>query len=205
MKVACIGTRELKSQSDKDLLYQIGRWLAQQGITVVSGNAVGSDQMYAKGANDIDPKLVELWLPWASYNVEAVRSGNNVHVLGLYKQEWEIMSSMHPMWSMINLAVKKLMMRNIRIVKGCAQVIGLPSIDKPWGGGTGMGMKLADYFKIPKINLLHPHDRARVYKKVYPVVPEDLRDKFPPIMCGYTGKDHVMYEGQCLVCEKHIK
>ena len=44
---------------------QLGKSLAEQGWVLRTGNCQGADQAFQRGANTVNPKLVELFLPWS--------------------------------------------------------------------------------------------------------------------------------------------
>jgi hypothetical protein len=136
-------------------------WFASQGHTLRTGNATGVDQAFARGANQIDPTLVELYLPWRSYNRDAVVPGNVVHVLDDYPRQvvddlvYEA-SGFHPAWNKLKQGGRKLMARNGTIIRGknaplVELVLAMPS--HVLGGGTGQGMRLAEGLGIEVIDL----------------------------------------------------
>ena len=140
-RVACIGSRALNDEA-LVLLERIGEYLAKNDYTVVSGNAPGADQAYARGANKVDPTLVELHLPWATYEKDAIVPGNRVS-WKLDKTNFQTAGEYHPVWDRIrNQGTRKLLARNVRIVRGTAQVIAWPS-PRPGGGGTGHAIRVA--------------------------------------------------------------
>ena len=67
-RVACIGKKET-SPEEQNLLIKIGGWLALQGFTLSSGNAAGSERCFALGASMVNPRLVELHLPWEDMQI----------------------------------------------------------------------------------------------------------------------------------------
>jgi hypothetical protein len=51
------------------------------GLIARTGNAVGSDQAWARGVNSVDPKRLQLVLPVPNYRATAISSANEVAVL----------------------------------------------------------------------------------------------------------------------------
>ena len=165
--IAAIGTRE-KSDWRTEVCQKLGRWVVQCGHTLHSGNAEGSDQDYARGANSVDPSRVHLHLPWGSFNRGAVQPGNYVHIDGGARLYQEIASEFHAKWDSLSQGAKRLHTRNVGIVQPCQLVLAWPS-DKPWGGGTGLGMKVArEYFDIEVVELqgLGSEELARLCRRI---------------------------------------
>jgi len=146
--VACIGSRKLNSE-ERNLCYRIGQFLAQ-GYNIKSGNAIGADQSYARGVNFINSKQLYLYLPNEKYNNYAIIDGNNVCCKP--KKEWfSIAKELHFYWDTMSYTAKSLHARNVGIIEKCKFVIAFPNED--WGGGTLMGMKVAEKYNIPLYNL----------------------------------------------------
>jgi hypothetical protein len=150
-RVACIGSRGLEP-GQLGLCEEVGAYLAQNGFTVSTGNADGADQAFARGANFVNPRAVELHLPWASYNRDAIVDGNSVFIDGSNVQFREIAAELHGAWNMLGRGPQALHTRNVGIVKDCIQVIAWPKAG-PYKGGTGMGMRTSEHFGIPVIDM----------------------------------------------------
>ena len=164
-KIACIGKREITPEDEK-LLMKIGGYLATQGHVISSGNAEGSDRFFALGANMVDPARVELHLPVKDHNPKQIWLLNKLVVDGEVPEYRETASKLHPAWDKLPDFVKKLHTRNVGIVKDASLVIALPNWEKPGGGGTGMGLKVAQELNIPVLDLTKSEDRARVLAKI---------------------------------------
>ncbi len=164
-RIACIGKREV-TPDDEKLLMKIGGYLATQGHTVSSGNAEGSDRFFALGANMVDPALVELHFPKLNHNPKFIWLLNKTVVDGDNPEYRELAVKLHPAWDSLPDFVKKLHTRNVGIVKGCALVIALPNWGKPGGGGTGMGLRVAEELLIPILDLTKEADLARIKAKL---------------------------------------
>lgn len=161
MRIACIGKRDLEPREIIDLQL-IGKALAERGNVIVSGNARGSDQCYALGANQIDQTLVELHLPWASYERQSVFPHNTVFVDGDDEVYQRIASQHHPAWANLSRGPRALHTRNVGIVMKADHVIALPNPKKPGGGGTGMGMRLAAHFGIRITDISNPAELQKL-------------------------------------------
>ena len=147
--VACIGSRALNLEEQK-LCYKIGQFLSQN-YYIKTGNAIGADQSYANGVNSINPKHLYLYLPWKTYNEEAIITGNIV-VCYNPKNEWfKIAKQIHLFWNSLGYGGKCLHARNVGIVENVEFVIAFPNNQN--GGGTVMGMRIAEINKIPVYNL----------------------------------------------------
>lgn len=151
MKIACIGTRELRGDEAR-LLESLGRMIVEAGHEVVSGNALGADQAYARGANAVGPSKVRLFLPWATYEVDAVRPGNIVTVVK-DDRYFETAAAAHPAWHRLSSGVHSLLARNAMIIEASRLVVALPDEGKRGGGGTGHGMRMAATRGTPVVNL----------------------------------------------------
>jgi hypothetical protein len=160
-RIACIGSRGLKV-SEVLACESIGRAIAERGWELHTGNAKGADQAFARGANEVNPKLVHLHLPWYKYERDAIVPGNVVRCvddlpewdLGWYT---EFARGNHPAWSHLKQGVRKLMIRNGMIIAACEGTyvdvtIAWPS-DKMGGGGTGQGMRMSAEVKATLIDL----------------------------------------------------
>lgn len=154
MKVACIGSREL-STTQLQVCEVIGRFIANLGGEVHSGNADGADGAFARGANSVDPNLVHLHLPWPNFNREAIRKGNHVH-LPLAQSHFEATAAKyHPRWDNLSQGAKKLHTRNVSIVVHPSikdLVLAWPS-NRVGGGGTGQGMRIAEGKGVDLVDL----------------------------------------------------
>lgn len=159
-RVACIGSRTL-GPSELELCRAIGRYLATKGYTISTGNARGADQAYGAGGNEIDPRLVELHLPWPGYEVGSILAGNRVIVDGGVEEYSKIAAGLHSRWNSLGRGPRALHTRNVGIVQGCSQVVAWPG-PSTWGGGTGLGMKVGSHFGIRVVDLSKAEDRARV-------------------------------------------
>lgn len=157
--IACIGSRKIEPQ-EAEFMFRIGAWLAKQGYDVYSGNAEGSDQAFGRGVNSVDPTRLFLCLPWHSYERDKIVPGNRV----VPKQDiwWTEAAKYHPVWDKLPQGPRLLHARNVGIVKGRRQVIARPNPLKVGGGGTGMGLRLAEAYGIPVMDLTNQEHVARI-------------------------------------------
>ena len=120
-RIACIGSRTVPPP----ILAWIegaGAELVRAGHTIVSGNAAGADQAWARGGNSVDPRKVELCLPWADFEEHAVHPHNVVRVLDDVpvedRQKYLDVIRTHNSGQHPNPAVVKLFARNAMIIIG---------------------------------------------------------------------------------------
>lgn len=158
---AGIGSRDLTPEQ-LETCERLGFWFARCGWTLHTGNAPGADQAFAQGANQVNPALVHLHLPWPGFERQAVVNGNVVRSLEDLEPArlaWytALAKKHHGAWHKLTQGGEKLMIRNglIMLPCGCHPVdlcLALPSA-KRWGGGTGQGMRLGEKLKIRVVNL----------------------------------------------------
>lgn len=159
MRIAGIGSRDL-DQSQKAICRKLGLWIAICGHDLYSGNAEGADYAFAEGANSLDEAKVHLMLPWARFNPGQIRPGNQVLTIDQLRPDeydWylSLVRQYHPSQRLSQGALK-LHLRNGMIVAPRAGrvdlVLAWPS-QRPGGGGTGQGMRIAEGLGIRLIDL----------------------------------------------------
>lgn len=159
-KIACIGSREVNGDQLR-AMKDIGQYIAEQGWTVASGNCEKSDQAYAEGANRVNPGLVQLYLPWATYERQAIVTGNQIYLNHSGLDE-TLAEKHHPNWGNLSYGVKKLMTRNVAIVRDSKAVIAYLNHGKKGGGGTGHGWRVAQDLGIKCLDLsLFPYSEFK--------------------------------------------
>ena len=146
MRIAGIGTRDLPPD-EVEVCEKLGRFCAENGIRVSSGNAKCTDQAFGRGVNSVDPTLLDVALPWPSYNKEALVPGNVIRTDHVHWYR-DLAAKHHPKWEHLSEGVRSLHTRNVTILmpeenEPVSLVLALPNTTKSWGGGTGFGMKLA--------------------------------------------------------------
>jgi hypothetical protein len=152
---AGIGSRSTPSHI-LAIMQEIGRSMARLGWVLRSGNCVGADQTFQRGANQVDPKLVELYLPWRGYEAEHIAVGNGVYTPG--SLAYRIAAEYHPAWEKCSQGARAMHARNVQIVLGAEldRPVDLVICWTPGGkavGGTAMGMRLAQAYGITVYNL----------------------------------------------------
>lgn len=147
---------------------KIGLLLAQNGYTLLSGNADGADQAFARGANLENPTKVTLFLPWGNFNPEAVHEKNEIVVFAdlkkqnpeLYRKAQRYTRDLHPAPLALSHGARLCLSRN------SMQILG-PTLDNPidfvicWTpgkteltkGGTSQALRIAKQHGVPWINL----------------------------------------------------
>jgi hypothetical protein len=158
--IACIGSREVGPDEEK-FMEKIGEWLVRHGHTIKTGNALGSDQAYARGGNRVDPSKVWLYLPWSSYEANKIVPGNRV-ISGQEAHWFTEAEKFHPAWANLKDPVRKLMARNIGIVENTRQVIARLNHSKQGGGGTGHGVRYALANQIDVIDISRHSGISRI-------------------------------------------
>ncbi len=163
MRIVGIGSRGLQP-IDLNTCFRLGQFIAKCGGVLDSGNADGADQAFAEGANSVDPALVHLHLPWPNFNREAIVRGNVIHLPQEQSRFAEEAAKYHPAWRRLSQGAQKLHIRNVDIVcwpRLKDMVLAFPS-QKRGGGGTGQGMRVAEGYDIPVIDL-NGMDEAQLY------------------------------------------
>lgn len=151
IRVACIGSRETTPEIEA-VMEKIGRMIVRRGGYISSGNALGADAAYARGANEIDPTHVILYLPWSTYNDELIVEGNRV--TWEEKPEWVVVAERHhPRFAYLKRGAKAMMIRNAGILSRANACIALLNPNKIGGGGTGHGWRIAGEMGIPRMDL----------------------------------------------------
>lgn len=141
MKIACIGSRDI-DEATFQKLKKIGRFIAKKGWEINSGNADGSDFAFQSGANEVDPNLVNVYMPWKTYNLQHLAPGNNVKFD--VEPEWSKLARLHhPKYSVLKDSVKALMDRNAGIVMDSDRVLAFLNHDRVGAGGTRHGWNCA--------------------------------------------------------------
>jgi hypothetical protein len=159
---ACIGSRALTPEQ-LAICFTLGQWIVKRGHFVDSGNADGADGAFAAGGNTVDPTHVWLHLPWPKFNAHQITPGNRFRVLEQIPpadQQWmhELAAKYHPNYTYLRQGAKKLHARNGMITYSVQprepvfSVLAWPS-DKPGGGGTGQGIRIAEGEGIPLVRL----------------------------------------------------
>ena len=160
-RIACIGSR----QTPPDILTcreRVGAQIVGAGHIIVTGNASGADQAWARGGNSVDPTRVELCLPWQGFEHQAIVQGNVVRVFtdGADQQYRALAAAVHPRWTSLSTGSKKLHSRNVMIVIDTARVFYY--LWKRSSSGTRFGVDVAIHRYIPTVNVGDPDVRASI-------------------------------------------
>lgn len=150
-KVACIGSRQITPEL-ATLLKKVGEFIVDEGGLIASGNAIGSDAAFAAGGNLSNPNRVELYLPWATYNHELLEEGNRV-VLD-EAPSWEpIARKHHPIYDELPQGAKKMMCRNVGIVKSSNVTLAVLNHERVGWGGTWHGWNVSADLGRPRMDV----------------------------------------------------
>lgn len=155
--IACVGSRE----TPHDVLAwmeKLGAEIVRRGHCIITGNAPGADQAWARGGNSVDPSKVYLRLPWYGFESHAIRPENNVLTVGDLGAEvlthcMRVAATQHKRWAQLSPAAQKLHARNVMIVEPATFVLGSLNPGKLHGGGTGMAFQLARALGIRTVNV----------------------------------------------------
>jgi hypothetical protein len=162
---AGIGARE----SPHDALESIiaaARRLAHNGWTLRTGMSPGADQAFYRGAL-AGHGLVELYLPWPTFEAHARAPGEDAAVSALCQPThaaYSLAARFHPGWSALSADERRLRARDAHQVLGCdlASPATLVvcwtedgSVDGTGSrvGGTGQALRIAHHHHIPVLDL----------------------------------------------------
>ncbi len=174
--IACVGSRETPA----DVLAWMERFGAEivhRGGHILTGNAPGADQAWARGGNSVDPTKVHLRLPWVDFERQAIHPDNDVTVLEhLGIDAWRhcaaLASAQHKRWLQLSQGAQKLVARNVLIIEPATLAIGYLNAGKVGGGGTGGAMRIAGLVGVPfvRVNTLEgvANATARLHKLLEP-------------------------------------
>jgi hypothetical protein len=153
--ISCVGTHDANDMDEDRILtcVLVGYYLGKINKRLNSGNAEYCDQLYAQGANAVDPTLVHLYLTNMKHNASAIVSGNQIHLAKDHAEWAPIAMKYHGGYHRMSPYVRSLFDRNAGIVSESKLCIAMPNRTKKWGGGTGHDMRIADGLGIPVINL----------------------------------------------------
>ena len=142
--IAVIGTREPTEAIEIECRKQV-RDFMRRGFGIITGAAVGIDQIAMGEANMIDPERVFAVLPWKSYENRVIHKGNKVLVYdpSLHEEWTKSVYKYHPKAMFLKQGPFKLHARNYGIVSNSVAVLAFPS-NKAGGGGTGQGIRIAE-------------------------------------------------------------
>lgn len=159
---AGIGSRMIPDDIRK-LMGRIASFLEKKGFILRSGNADGSDDAFARGVVE----KAEIFLPWEGFNQKYIdeRPKHKYIVVGEDDEDaYASIEKFHPN-KLLSGTAKKFMARNYRQVFGPKNQNSMSLFVICWTlngevmGGTGQAMRIADYYKIPIINLAIDSDR----------------------------------------------
>ena len=128
--------------------------MAKASVVLRSGGADGADTAFERGCDSVNPKLKQIFLPWAGFNGRRSQFNRPTDAM------MQLAARYHPAWRRCKQSVRNLHARN------CGQLLGL-NLDSPasiiicWTaggesvGGTAQALRIAADFKVPVINLGH--------------------------------------------------
>ena len=145
MNVAIIGTRypdQHQERAARFLAYQLSHYY---GCRIKTGGAYGIDQAAMLGAQ-VD--LLDVYLPWASYNNEIIPKGANRIIADRVRHAawFESVGVYHPAPDSLSGGAWALHARNFGIIQPAKLVIAFPN--ETGVGGTGQGIRIAKALNI---------------------------------------------------------
>ena len=170
MKVyAGVGSRRTPQNVLKKFT-SLAQTLAEKGLALRSGGAIGADTAFEKGAIKANGTMY-IYRPYKDRANCIVASNKQ------FENAMQLVAPLHPVWNYLKPYVKRLMARN------AFQILGLNLNDPvdfvvcwtPDGaekasetsretGGTGMAIKLADKYNIPVFNFKNKNAEKRLMK-----------------------------------------
>jgi hypothetical protein len=154
--VACVGRNDVGINEAHPLEHFAAQY-ARNGVMIVSGNNPGSDQAFVTGANRVNPRLVELYLPWDNFEPESIVHGNLVWTADAGKAEHielarEATSGVED-WNSLNAGLKRVRIRNAMIVLRyqvqVSLIVANPNCAVEHWGNTGHILRIAALLDIP--------------------------------------------------------
>jgi len=150
-RIAGIGSREI-DESEQQLLFKLGAYIAERNWMLSSGNALGSDEWFGRGVNSVNPRNLVLYLPWSTYNEELLNPDN--WVTSEVRPEWlEEAKKHHGRWEALKQGGQKMMGRNIGIAYKANVCLAVLNHSKASLGGTGQAWRYCGSLGIPKLDL----------------------------------------------------
>lgn len=170
-RIVCIGTTKLPRE-DVGFLDSIGQRTVLGGDLLITGNAPGSDQAYALGGNMVNASMVELCLPWPTFEQKCIMvdpdpkqyphwremgmsGGNRLrYAQNATYDHLRLANEAHPIFSFLAQGQQKLLIRNAMMMisdDGVISdlVIARPRFEAQGWGGTGHAMRVAQMLSIP--------------------------------------------------------
>lgn len=155
---AGIGSRETPADV-LQTMSRIAQYLGEHNYTLRSGGCVGADTAFELGAKSYS---TEIYLPWRGYNNHL---SNRYYIPDV---AFKLAKEFHPAWERCSVGARKLHARNGQIILGT-------NLDNPvdfvvcWHNGTGgtmQGVRIAQSYGIPVINLNDPTWRAQLLRLI---------------------------------------
>ena len=162
MLVSVIGTRRL-SPGWRKLLLEFSRAMSEAGWWVRTGAATGCDQTWAEHMRG---PQVSLYLPWPTYEKEWWQGSGYRIQYRPTKEAEKITARYYPRpWKEVKPGVRLLHARNVHIILGpkCdkpADLVLCYTVDGGVSGGTGQGIRIAEGFGIPVLNVHWPQHQV---------------------------------------------
>ena len=132
-------------------MVQVGEHMAKEGHTLRSGGAQGADRAFEIGCDYKSIGTKEIYLPVKGFQ------GNNSSLYFVTQDAMNVAAKFHPRWDALPTFVKLLMGRNAYQMlsidlKTPTTFVICWTPDGKVVGGTGLALRMADYYDIPVLN-----------------------------------------------------
>ena len=157
--IACTGSRETPEEM-LPWLESTAADIVRAGCHIVTGNAPGADQAWARGGNLIDPKMVTLCLPWDGFEPRAIHPQNVVVTIHprTHSRHFLRAAATHPWWKGMPPGGQRLHARNAMILDGAALMLGY----RTGSGGTESAFRIAKMLDVPAYDVSDHKVRRKV-------------------------------------------
>lgn len=152
---AGIGSRTL-NHPEHEIIANIAKNLSQRGFWLYSGHADGADITFEKNSSS-----GVIWLPWKGFNSKHdLLPEMKYRLVERTTETEESVNRFHPAPHTLSSGVRKLMMRNYHQIMGsvefpCVKFVVCCADPQDGGvkGGTGQAVRIANFHKIPVVNI----------------------------------------------------
>jgi hypothetical protein len=163
---AGVGSRETP-QPICDLMTDIAKKLEGEGWILRSGGAAGADSAFEAGVSN--PANMQIFLPSSYFNGRSSKKEGYIDASKLESlpKAMKTVDLFHPAPSRLSDFARNLMARNAMQVLGASleepsQFVMAWTIGGKVAGGTGQALRIANFYKIPVLNLGDPATEAAV-------------------------------------------
>ena len=170
-----VGSRETPDEVLR-VMNDIAKQLARKEVYLRSGGADGADRAFEAGCDSVDPKLKEIYIPWAGFNGHDPKDVGYMLVKDkhILERASTIAKEIHPAWDRLSRGAQALHARNVFQVLGRTMdypslfLICYAQLDRNGQprGGTRTAIKLAEKHNVPVYNLYVKEHFDRVHAQI---------------------------------------